>query len=93
METSAGRMIESVMLPAYGWQVVPSGMHSANSALDGKKIEPDVLKLATLKSGPRCLNDEMSANFADDIVNNVEHWANEAQVKNIDFTYGVLYGT
>lgn len=93
METSAGRMIESVMLPAYGWQIVPSGMHTANSALDGKKIEPDMLKLVTLKSGPRCLNDEMSANFADDIVNNVGHWANEAQVQNIDFTYGVLYGT
>jgi hypothetical protein len=34
METSAGRMIEDVALPIYGWQAVPSGMHSANSALD-----------------------------------------------------------
>lgn len=93
METSAGRMIESVMLPAYGWQIVPSGMHTANSILDGKRIESGVLRLATLKSGPRCLNDEMSANFADDIINNAEHWANEANVQNIDFTYGVLYGT
>lgn len=93
METSAGRMIEEVTLPAYGWQVVPSGMHTKNSALDGKKIENSILKLATLKSGPRCLNDEMSENFADAIINNAVGWANEANVKKIDFTYGVLYGT
>lgn len=35
METSAGRMVEEVVLPKYGWQIVPSAMHSANSALDG----------------------------------------------------------
>jgi hypothetical protein len=93
METSAGRMIEGVTLPAYGWSIVPSGMHTANSALDGRKVELGVLKLVTLKSGPRCLNDEMSANFADDIVNNVVNWANDSDVRNVDFTYGVLYGT
>lgn len=93
METSAGRMVESVMLPAYGWEIVPSGMHTANSALNGRKLEPNVLKLVTLKSGPRCLNDEMSANFADEIVKNVVSWASAAKVRAVDFTYGVLYGT
>lgn len=93
METSAGRMIEEVLLPMYGWETVPSGMHTAYSAIDGKKAELQVLHLATLKSGPRCLNDEMSENFADAIVNNFSTWANDAGVKNIDFTYGVLYGT
>lgn len=93
METSAGRMVEAVALPAFGWEVVLSGMHSANSALDGKQLAGDTLRLATLKSGPRCLNDEMSENFADSIVSHSSAWATEAGVGKIDFTYGVLYGT
>ena len=93
METSAGRMVEEVVLPVYGWECVLSEMHTAYSALDGKCQDGSELKLATLKSGPRCLNDEMSENFADAILNNYQEWANEAGVTEIDFTYGVLYGT
>ncbi|MGF1479842.1 MAG: PmeII family type II restriction endonuclease [Cyanophyceae cyanobacterium] len=93
METSAGRMVEEVVLPEYGWQCVVSEMHTANSALDGKFKDGDVLRLATLKSGPRCLNDEMSENFADAILSNYREWAREAVVLDLDFTYGVLYGT
>jgi hypothetical protein len=93
METSAGRMIEEVVLPEYGWSCVVSEMHTTNSALDGKKQETDIYRLATLKSGPRCLNDEMSENFADAIINNYVDWAEESGVRYIDFTYGVLYGT
>ena len=93
METSAGRMVEEIALPEYGWECVTSIMHSSNSALDGKRIERGIYHLATLKSGPRCLNDEMSENFADAVLNNFTAWAAEASVKSIDFTYGVLYGT
>lgn len=93
METSAGRMVEDVTLPAYGWSSVPSGMHTPNSALDGQRIVGDTLHLATLKSGPRCLNDEMSENFADAILNHSATWAKVAGKSKIDFTYGVLYGT
>jgi hypothetical protein len=93
METSAGRMVEEVVLPAYGWECVASEMHTSNSALDGKKIERTLLRLATLKSGPRCLNDEMSENFADAIISHYRSWAREAGKTKIDFTYGVLYGT
>jgi len=93
METSAGRMIQDVVLPIYGWEDVPSTMHSAGSVLDGLKLEAGVLKLVTLKSGPRCLNDEMSKDIADDIVGHAEQWAEEAGVDRIDFSYGVLYGT
>lgn len=93
METSAGRMVEEVALPAYGWKCVASEMHTSNSALDGRKIEPRLLRLATLKSGPRCLNDEMSENFADAILNHYRAWSNEANRSKVDFTYGVLYGT
>lgn len=93
METSAGRAIEDVTLPAYGWANVRSEMHTANSALDGKVLEGDILRVVTLKSGPRCLNDEMSENFADAILNNAVAWAADAGVSKIEFTYGVLYGT
>lgn len=93
METSAGRMVEAVVLPKYGWEFAPSGMHTVNSAIDGKKISGDTLCLATLKSGPRCLNDAMSGNFADAILANCEEWAKAAGKKKLDFTYGVLYGT
>ena len=93
METSAGRMVEVVVLPHYDWSAVPSGMHTANSILDGKAVRGDTLCLATLKSGPRCLNDEMSSNMADDILAGCEGWAKDEQVTKIDFTYGVLYGT
>ena len=93
METSAGRMIEEVALPIYGWETVPSEMHTSNSALDGKCVRPGGLDLVTLKSGPRCLNDEMSENFADAIIANLSTWATEHMVDHVDFTYGVLYGT
>lgn len=93
METSAGRMIEEVALPIYGWECVASEMHTSNSALDGRKTEPQLLRLATLKSGPRCLNDEMSENFADAILNHYRAWSDEADRTQLDFTYGVLYGT
>lgn len=93
METSAGRMVEAVVLPRYGWEFAPSEMHSLDSAIDGQKRSGDTLCLATLKSGPRCLNDEMSENFADVILSNSAKWATRAKVQKIDFTYGVLYGT
>lgn len=93
METSAGRMIETVALPAYEWECVASEMHTANSALDGRQARGDVVRVATLKSGPRCLNDEMAENFADAVLTNVQRWAADAAVTRVEFTYGVLYGT
>lgn len=93
METSAGRMVQSIILPAFGWEDVQSSMHSSESVLDGRKIDSGLLRLATLKSGPRCLNDTQTKDIATDIVGFAEQWATEADVDHIDFTYGVLYGT
>lgn len=93
METSAGRMVEEVALPVYGWECVPSEMHTPNSALDGRKPGSVPFAVATLKSGPRCLNDEMSENFADAVISHASAWAKSAGVRELDFTYGVLYGT
>ena len=93
IETAAGKMIELVTFPVYGWQPVASTMTSSYSALDGRKISGDVLTVATLKSGPRCLNDEMAENFADTILLHAPTWAADANVEHVEFTYGVLYGT
>jgi hypothetical protein len=92
-ETSAGRMVEEIVLPHYGWECVPSGMHTASSALDGRKLGSTPYEIATLKSGPRCLNDEMSADFAEAILNHSASWAASVNAHELDFTYGVLYGT
>lgn len=93
METSAGRMVEEVVLPYYGWKVVPTQMHSTESLLDGRKLIGDGLAVVTLKSGPRCLNDEMAQNIGRDIAMNVAAWAANYNADKVDFTYGVLYGT
>jgi hypothetical protein len=94
METSAGRMVEEVVLPVYQWSVVPSAMHSPDSALDGRYQQGADLRVATLKSGPRCLNDEMAENFADAIIQHGNHWVtSQAGAQQLNFTYGVLYGT
>ena len=95
METSAGRMIEEVVLPVYGWKDVASAMQSHESLLDGEKATqaPGTFVGATLKSGPRTLNDHMSMDIANDLVRLAPSWALSHGVQNVDFTYGVLYGT
>lgn len=93
METSAGRMVEEVVLPFYGWEVVPTKMHSTESLLDGRKTGGDHLCAVTLKSGPRCLNDEMAQNIGRDIARHAPAWAQAHGSDRVEFTYGVLYGT
>lgn len=93
METSAGKMIEDEALPVYGWTKSVTAMHTAESVIDGYKVEGGTLNVATLKSGPSCLNDEMSRDIGHDIVNNVDAWAHGRGVKRVDVSYGVLYGT
>ena len=95
METSAGKMVEKVVLPIYGWEPVESAMHSHESLLDGRQIIQKDNKFigVTLKSGPRTLNDSMANNIGTDLVKRAPLWAVNHGVKEVDFTYGVLYGT
>lgn len=95
METSAGRMVEHVTLPVYGWEPVESSMHTHESLLDGRQLNPGVGKFvgATLKSGPRTLNDEMAQNIGEDIVSNAPSWALARNAQEVEFTYAALYGT
>ena len=95
METSAGNMVEKVVLPIYGWEAVHSAMHSHESLLDGRKVDQAGERFvgATLKSGPRTLNDDMAKNIGHELVDRASSWAVNHGVKEVDFTYGVLYGT
>lgn len=95
METSTGKMVEEVVLPKYGWETVPSGMHTAMSVLDGRATDTSsgVLRVATLKSGPATLNDDMSGRIADNIVQYARQWAQHFKVQEVEFIYGTLYGT
>ena len=93
METSAGRMVERVVLSHYGWKCVDSAMHTTESVIDGRKIDGDTLRLVTLKSGPRCINDSMTDSISSELVKHVADWAKAASVKKAEFTIGVLYGT
>ena len=95
METSAGNMIQNVVLPVYRWEVVHSAMHSHESLLDGRKLDAanSTFIGATLKSGPRTLNDDMAKNIGNELVERAPLWAFSHGAKEVDFTYGVLYGT
>lgn len=93
METSAGKAVEAVTLPEYGWTIAESGMHTPYSSLDGYRVADDALYVATLKSGPACLNDEMSENFADAIIQHATTWARDHGRTHVNYSYGVLYGT
>ncbi len=93
METSSGRMVQELILPVWDWKNVDSAMHSTGSVIDCIKKDKTVLNMITLKSGPRCLNDEMSKDIATDIVQHAEEWAESEKVDHIRFSYCVIYGT
>lgn len=93
LETAAGRMVEDIALSIYGWRQSESAMHTPESIIDGTKLSDQNIRILSLKSGPRCLNDEMSENFADSVLSHASAWADSANVSRIDFNYGVLYGT
>ena len=95
METSAGNMVEQVVLPVYGWEIVHSAMQSHESLLDGRKVDQPDGKFVgvTLKSGPRTLNDDMAKNMGNEVVDLASSWVVGSSATEVDFTYGVLYGT
>lgn len=93
METEAGKMVERVTFEAFGWTIVESAMHSDDTVLDAWKVEGGTLRCATLKSGPRCLNDAMSKDIGSDVARNVIGWAAKNGAQAVDFSYAVIYGT
>jgi hypothetical protein len=93
METSAGRMVEEVALPVYGWTIVPSEMRSAYSVIDGELVTGGKACFLGLKSGPRCLNDDSSGHISSNIIDFHQQWAKDKAVSKVEFVFGALYGT
>ena len=95
LETSAGKMVEQVALPVYGWSTVESTMHSLYSVLDGSRLDGNtgLFEGATLKSGPRTLNDTMAKEIGTDIAERASEWGADKGVRRVAVTYGTLYGT
>lgn len=93
VETSAGRMVEQVALPPYGWSTVASAMSTATSVIDGERITPSGADFVTLKSAGNCINDSMAKNIGWDIADHYAQWATDANRTNITVTLGYLYGT
>lgn len=93
IETSVGKMVEEVVLPVYSWDLVPSQMQTPYSIIDGELISGNTAEFATLKSGPRCINDSMVSGISGAIVEYYSFWANDKNVDKINFTVGILYGT
>ena len=93
METEAGKMVERVTFEVFGWIIVESAMQTENTVLDAWKVDSGTLKCATLKSGPRCLNDAMSKDIGSDVAKNVIGWATANNARAVDFSYAVIYGT
>ena len=95
LETSAGKMVEEVVLPIYGWDTIESTMHSRYSVLDGSRLDRDgdLFEGATLKSGPNTLNDSIAQQIGADIARYAPEWASDKRVERVAITYGTLYGT
>ena len=94
LETSAGKMVEQVVLPVYHWDTVESTMHSEYSEMDGSRLTgTGLFEVATLKSGPRTLNDTMAKKIGTEIAERAPKWATDKGVRRVAVTYGTLYGT
>lgn len=93
METEAGRMVEKVTFEVFGWKIVESTMQSTNTVVDAWRIDGTTLSCATLKSGPRCLNDAMAKDIGTDVAKNIAAWAASNNATAVDFNYAVIYGT
>lgn len=94
-ETAAGRVVEDVIPPFYGWSQIASTGHSVLSEIDSAKPDPagNVVHLAALKSGPMCINDSMVSQIASAIALHWKAWADHWGVKSVRYIVGMNYST
>jgi len=93
IETSAGKMLEEITVPVFGWQRTHSSAQSRESIIDAECKGGDVLYVATIKSGPRTLNDDISQRLGRSIATDAPEWGKRRGVQHVDVTYATLYGT
>lgn len=93
IETAAGRVVEDVLPPFYGWTQVYSPGHTVLSEIDSAKVNGDSVSLVALKSGPMCINDSMVSQIANAISNNWREWADHWGVRQVRYVVGMNYST
>nr|WP_155987403.1 PmeII family type II restriction endonuclease [Thermus oshimai] len=93
IETSVGKMLEEVTIPEYGWQRFPSKSQSVDSWVDAMHKGRKVLYIATIKSGPRTLNDSISTELGQSIARHAASLGKRYNCKLVSVTYATLYGT
>lgn len=93
IETAAGRVVEDVIPPFYGWQQVDSPGHTVLSEIDSARVVGDTIELVALKSGPMCINDSMVSQIANAVSNNWVDWSNHWGVDKVRYIVGMNYST
>ncbi|MCT4555860.1 MAG: hypothetical protein N4A53_14320 [Pelagimonas sp.] len=93
IETAAGRVVEDVIPPFYGWQQVDSPGHTVLSEIDSARVVGDTVELVALKSGPMCINDSMVSQIANAVSNNWVDWSNHWGVDKVRYIVGMNYST
>lgn len=93
IETAAGRVVEDVIPPFFGWRQIDSPGHTPLSEIDSARTVGATAELAALKSGPMCINDSMVAQISNAISMHWEHWCDHWQVEGIRYIVGMNYST
>lgn len=93
LETAAGRVVEDVVPPFYGWRQIDSAGHSLLSEIDSARIINGTAELIALKSGPMCINDSMVSQIANAVSKHWIRWADEFKVKRVRYIVGMNYST
>jgi hypothetical protein len=93
IETAAGRVVEDVIPPFYGWTQIDSPGHTVLSEIDSARVVGDTVELVALKSGPMCINDSMVSQIANAVSTHWAAWGDHWKVKNIRYIVGMNYST
>jgi len=93
IETAAGRVVEDVIPPFYGWQQIDSPGHTPLSEIDSARVVGDTVELVALKSGPMCINDSMVSQIANAVSTHWVEWSNHWGVDKVRYIVGMNYST
>lgn len=93
IETAAGRVVEDVLPPFYGWEQIDTPGHSVRSEIDSARKAGGIAELVALKSGPMCINDSMVAQISNAVATHWEAWAEHWEVDHVRYIVGMNYST
>lgn len=93
IETAAGRVVEDIIPPFFGWEQVNSPGHTVLSEIDSARIVGDTVELVALKSGPMCINDSMVAQISSAVSTHWKAWGQHWGVGKVHYIVGMNYST